>query len=77
MFQRRRKGDILEVKVSDVCREVFYKERANVLDKKQVAQILNGLKKCGIDVEEIVIDYIPFINEMEQMELEKQGKVWH
>ena len=42
-------GDILEIKVKDGDRRTLYKAKANIKDRKRIAQILKDLEKFGLE----------------------------
>lgn len=47
----RRDGDVLHVKVSDCAHQVYYKNQASFRNERQIKQILEDLKKFGVDLE--------------------------
>jgi len=38
-----RRGDVLEVRISDLSRRMFYKMRVNLLDKKKVVELVRDI----------------------------------
>lgn len=59
--------DEVEFKIRDMSRKIIYKGRANINNKKQLAEIFSVLKKYGVDLSEIneIID-----------KKEKKGNDW-
>ena len=55
----RKKGDIISIKIFDVNKNVCYKDRANIIDKKEIARIfLNLQQKFGMDIARLIREYI-------------------
>jgi hypothetical protein len=47
-----KKGDILEVRIMDLCRKRFYKDKVNIMDKKQVVRVIDDiLNMSGISID--------------------------
>lgn len=73
----RRKGDIIEVKISDLMKNVFYKERANILDGKNISHIFKTIReKCGINIIEIIKEFNPEMFD-KTMEVVEEIDEWH
>ncbi len=55
----RKKGDVIVVKIYDEYKNVCYKDKANLSDKKQVARIfMNIQEKFGLDISRLVEEYV-------------------
>lgn len=76
----RRKGDIIEIKISDLFKNVFYKEKANILDGRNISHIFKTIsEKCGLNIIKIIREYNPEMFEkiIEEVEEVEEIDKWH
>jgi hypothetical protein len=47
-------GDILEVKIKDPSKRVYYRAKCPIHNKKRIREIIDNLRHFGVDVKKII-----------------------